>query len=264
MKSKSIIFPFIVVLLAISVCPSPALGDIHPFSEGEKMVYEIKWIGIPVGKGALEVFTTDGSQDKDAYLFELRVQSNRSVDLLYRVRDQFSSLSALDLTKSYRFRKIQKEGNKKRDVKVRFDWERNEVTYSNFDKTKPPVSLIPGTLDPLAAVYFVRTRDLEGSRIVRVPVTNGKKCMVGVANILGKQTIKIDSGVYETYLLEADTGQVGGVFEKTDDKKFKVWITADERRIPVKVETDVSVGTFTAELLSYSKGSSAETGLKRK
>lgn len=262
MKRKSILFRLFVGLLTITIYSSPARGDIHPFSAGEKLVYAIKWIGIPVGKGALEVFSPHGLQDKDAYLFELRVRSNRSIDLLYRVRDQFSSLAALDLTKSYRFRKIQKEGNKKRDIEVSFDWDRNEVSYSNFDKIKPPVPLIPGALDPLAAVYFVRTRDLEKSRIVRVPVTNGKKCMVGVASILGKQTIEIDSGVYETYLLEADTGQVGGVFEKTDDKKFKVWITADERRIPVKVETNVSVGTFTAELLSYSEGSSAGAGLK--
>ncbi len=257
MHGKSIYRAIIVALFALVVSASSAVGDLHPFSSGEELVYSIKWVGIPVGEGLLKVHSPEKTEEQDAYRFELVVQSNRSIDLIYKVRDKFSSLSAADLTKSFRFRKLQNEGRTKRDIEVRFDWDRNEVVYSNFDKAKPPVALIPGALDPLAAVYFVRTSELEKSGIVRVPVTNGKKCTVGVARVLGKRTVEIDSGVYETYLLEADTKKVGGVFEKTDDKRFRVWITADERRIPVKVETEVSVGTVTAELRSYADGFSA-------
>ncbi len=253
MKRKFVFGPIVAALFAL-LASSPANGNIHPFSRGEELVYAVKWGGIPVGEGRLKVLSSDGPGEKDAYLFELRVRTNRSIDRIYKVRDKFSSLAAEDLTKSYRFRKLQREGRTKREIDVRFDWDRNEVVYSNFDETKPPLALIPGALDPLAAVYFVRASELEASGTVRVPVTNGKKCIVGMARVLGKQTVEIDSGVYETYILEADTEKVGGVFENTDDKKFKVWITADERRMPVKVETKVSIGTVTAELLSYVAG----------
>ena len=246
----------VAMLLAVSACfyAAPAAGENHPFSPGEKMVYVIKWIGIPVGEGALRVVSTGDLDGSPVYSFSLEVESYPAIDILYKVRDKFSSQAAKDLTRSFLFRKIQKEGGTRRDVVVRFDWEKNEVVYSNFGKKNRPVSLIPGALDPLSAAYFVRSRDLERMGELRVPVTDGKKCIVGVAKVRGKRTVEIGSGVYETFLLEANTENVGGMFEKTQNKEFRVWITADEARIPVKLETSVSVGSVSAELLSFFKG----------
>jgi len=48
---------------------------------------------------------------------------------------------------------------------------------------------------------------------------------------------------------------VGGVFEKTKDAKIHIWVTADERRIPVRIKSKVAIGSFIGELTSA-------TGLK--
>ncbi len=250
----------VAVLLAVSACFSTARasGENHPFSQGEKMVYVIKWVGIPVGEGALRVVSTGDLDGSTAYRFSLEVESYPAIDILYKVRDKFSSQAARDLSRSFLFTKLQKEGRTRRDVAVHFDWEKKEVVYSNFGEKKRPVALIPGALDPLAAVYFVRSRKLESMAELRVPVTDGKKCIVGVAKVRGKQTVDIGSGVYETFLLEANTENVGGMFEKTENKEFRVWITADERRIPVKLETSVSVGSVSAELISFFGGRRGE------
>ena len=250
----------VAVLLAVSAvfCPAPASGEDHPFSPGEKMVYMIKWVGIPVGEGALRIVSAGDLDGRPAYRFSLEVESYPVIDVLYKVRDKFSSQASKDLSRSFLFRKVQKEGRTRRDVTVHFDWEKNEVVYSNFGKKNSPVALIPGALDPLAAVYFVRSRDLERMAELRVPVTDGKKCIVGVARVREKQTVEIGSGVYETFLLEANTENVGGMFEKTENKEFRVWITADDRRIPVKLETSVSVGSVSAELISFFGGRRGE------
>ena len=47
---------------------------------------------------------------------------------------------------------------------------------------------------------------------------------------------------------------IGGVFKKSKGAKLQIWVTSDERRIPVKIKSKVSVGSFVAELVSYESG----------
>ena len=50
--------------------------------------------------------------------------------------------------------------------------------------------------------------------------------------------------------MEPDLEHVGGVFKRSKDAKVQIWVTADERRIPVKIKSKVAVGSFVGELLS--------------
>ncbi|MBW2193775.1 MAG: DUF3108 domain-containing protein, partial [Deltaproteobacteria bacterium] len=81
-------------------------------------------------------------------------------------------------------------------------------------------------------------------------ITDGKKCVVGIARVIKKEKIKVPGGTYNTYVLEPELEHIGGVFEKSKNAKIRLWVTADERRILVKVKSKVVVGSFTGELIS--------------
>jgi len=51
-----------------------------------------------------------------------------------------------------------------------------------------------------------------------------------------------------TFLIEPDLKDVKGVFEKSDDSNILIWVTADSRHIPVKIESKVIIGSFMGEL----------------
>jgi hypothetical protein len=227
-----------------------ATKNVPPFFPGETLTYGIKWGIIPVGEGVLSVHPLREVNGQDVYHFELKVNSYPFLDPFYKVRDKISSYVAMDLTRSYYYRKNQREGRTQRDIIVEFDWDTNQAGYSNFGKPKPPVDILPGTLDPLSALYFARLHDLDQIGEINVPVTDGKKCIIGKAVIVKREYITIESGVFDTYLLEPDIEEIGGVFEKARNAKIRVWLTADDRRIPVRVESKVPIGSFTAELIS--------------
>jgi len=86
--------------------------------------------------------------------------------------------------------------------------------------------------------------------IIERPVTDGKKCIIGKAFIIKKETLKLTNGTYDTYLIELEIKHVGGVFEKSKNAKIQVWVTADRRRMPVKIKSKVVVGSFVGELVS--------------
>jgi hypothetical protein len=227
-----------------------ATKNAPPFSPGETLTYGIKWGIIPVGEGVLSVHPLHELNGRDAYHFELKIKSYSFIDSFYKVRDKISSYAATDLTRSYHYRKNQREGRTKRDIIVEFDGDTNQAGYSNFGRQKPSVDILPGTLDPLSVLYFARLQDFDQIEKINVPVTDGKKCIIGKANIIKREVITIESGAFDTYLLEPDIEEIGGVFEKAKHAKVRVWLTADERKIPVRVESKVPIGSFTAELIS--------------
>jgi hypothetical protein len=249
-KQRSYIL--ILLIMGILLISPKTFATKHdpPFSPGEKLSYGIKWGIIPVGEGILSVHPLHEINGKDAYHFELKVTSSPFFDSFYKVRNKISSYVATDLTRSYYYTKIQREGRTKRDIIVEFDWDTNHAGYSNFGKKKPPVSIFPGTLDPLSVLYFARLQNLDQIEEVSVPVTDGRKCIIGKANIVKRENITIGSDVFDTYLLEPDIEEIGGIFEKAKNAKIRIWLTADNRRIPVRIESKVPIGSFTAELIS--------------
>jgi hypothetical protein len=87
-----------------------------------------------------------------------------------------------------------------------------------------------------------------------IPVTDGKKNIIGKAKVIKRETIRVLGTRYDTFLVEPELEHVGGVFEKSKDAKLQIWVTADDRRIPVRIKSKVIVGSFVAELTSYEKG----------
>ena len=73
---------------------------------------------------------------------------------------------------------------------------------------------------------------------------------MGKAVVIKRETIVVESGTYDTYLVEPDLKHIGGVFKKSKNAKLRIWVTADARKIPIKVESEVIVGSFVAELIS--------------
>jgi hypothetical protein len=68
--------------------------------------------------------------------------------------------------------------------------------------------------------------------------------------VVRRETIRVPAGTFDTLLIEPDLSHVGGVFEKSPDAKIQLWVSADPRRVPVKLKSKVVVGSFSGELVS--------------
>ena len=248
---------FIIVFITI-------LGSSHdiiagekdfPFHPGEKLTFVLKWTIIPAGESVLEVLPMETLDGVKTYHFLMTAESNAFIDAFYKVRDRIDAYTNTEMTHSVLYKKKQREGNSHRDVIVKFDWQNNKAQYTNLNERRPPIDIMPGSFDPLSAFYFVRFFDFQKTSKIERPVTDGKKCIIGRLSVIKRETLKLQSGTYDTYLIEPELKHIGGVFEKSKDAKIQLWVTADKRKIPVKIKSKVVVGSFVGELVSA-------TGLK--
>ena len=221
-----------------------------PFYPGEKLTFQLKWTVVPAGQGTLEILPIEIIKGVKAYHFVLTAKSNSFLDYIYKVRDRIDAYTDIEMTHTILYKKKQREGKTKRDVVVNFNWDNNKAQYSTLKDIREPIDVLEGSFDPLSAFYYTRLFDLKENLIIERPVTDGKKCIIGKAFVIKKETLKLASGTYDTYLIEPDIKHVGGVFEKSKNAKIQVWVTADNRRMPVKIKSKVVVGSFVGELVS--------------
>ena len=85
--------------------------------------------------------------------------------------------------------------------------------------------------------------------IIERSITDGKKCVVGRCTYIRREYIKVGKKRYDTWLLEPELKHVGGVFEKSGDSKIQLWVTADHRRMLVRIKSKVIIGSFFADLV---------------
>jgi hypothetical protein len=220
-----------------------------PFAPGERLRFRLRWTVVPAGEAILEVLPIQTVDGQKAYHFRLTARSNLIVDQIYKVRDRIDAFASIDMSRAIRYHHKQHEGDNRKNVVVRFDWQ-NDIARYNDGQTDNEVQIKPGTFDPLSVFYYSRMVDFDANGLIQCPVSDGKKCVDGQARIVKKETIKVLSGWYETYLIEPELKHVGGVFEKSKDAKIHIWVTADERRLPVKIASKVAIGSFVGELVA--------------
>lgn len=248
----------IMVLLVLAVLFWPLVGLVavvesspadFPFQPGERLTYKLRWGLITAGYAELEVLPFEQVNGESAWHFVLSIKTSKFVDVFYKVRDRIESYTDLSLGSSILYNKEQREGSTVRDVVVHFDRLNGTAVYSNKGVARDAIEIEDGTIDPLASIYYLRKQLLtENSDIIK-SVTDGKKVVSGVARVVGRETLLIGGIEYDTYLVEPDLKDVRGVFERSKKSKLQMWITADDRRLLVKVKSKVVVGSFTGTLI---------------
>lgn len=219
-----------------------------PFQPGERLTFQLRWGLIPAGEAVLEVLPVKVINGVNCYHFVLTAKTNPVVDAFYKVRNRIESFTDTRMTHSVLHRQKKREGKTEREVEVVFDWDKNQAQYSNFNKKSPPISIYPGSFDPLSALYYARLLELSPGAELRCPVTDGKKSIIGTARVKQREKITIAGITYEAFLMEPELEHVGGVFEKSRDAKIRLWVTADSRKIPLRIKSKVVVGHFIGEL----------------
>ena len=252
MKLVSIFILTVLKLVLIFIGITFAGEDNFPFHPGEKLTFQARWAFIPAGEAILEVLSIETMNGVKAYHFVVNARTYEFIDPFYKVRVHIDAYADVEMTHSILFKKAQ-GGKKKRDVVINFNWKKMETQYSNFGKKGRPVPILPGSFDPLSVFYAFRLHDLKENRVIKTPVADGKKCVMGKAKVIKREKIRVPSGTYDTYLVEPDIEHIGGVFKKTKDARLQIWVTADKRRIPVKIKSKVVVGSFVGELISIEK-----------
>jgi hypothetical protein len=141
-----------------------------------------------------------------------------------------------------------KEGNYKDLDVILFDHRRRIAQSTN----RGQLSIPEGTKDIISTLYYARSLDMTKANPGDVfPITFylDNKNYEFRFKFVGRETIKIGSGKYKALKVKPQVIE-GRVFK--DQQAITMWVTDDENKIPLLVESEIWVGSLKAELIEMS------------
>ena len=250
-RSLKIFVTLLLITLAahINPCSATAATKGVPFQPGQKFIYRASWGMIPAGDAVIEVLPFKTYNGVRTYHFMMETRTNAGLDLIYKIRERQDSYPDVQMSRTLYYSK-KSTGEHPRDAVVTFDWEKMTTTYTSFGQAEKPVSIQAGTFDPLSLFFVVRLHPLKEGDVLEIPVTDGKKLISTKARVDRREKLVIDGKSYDTYLIVPQMGRLDKVFDKEKELDMKIWYTADEKKLPVKIQMKVAVGSFVFELIS--------------
>ncbi len=215
------------------------------FAGGEYLRFDVNYGFVTAGEGIMRVRDTTYNSRK-CYAIEFTLSSKPFFDVFFKVRDRYFTIVDKEGLFPWRFEQHVREGGYTRDFTAEFDQRRHEAIT-----TEGRYSIPPYVQDMMSAFYFTRTVDFSGYKVgQRLHLQNFYKDSTYELDVKfrGRQTIEVDAGKFNCIVVEP-LAKEGGLF-KSNGTVF-IWLTDDERKVPVMVTTKIRIGDVDSELVEY-------------
>lgn len=222
------------------------------FNSGERFSYVIKWGVVTGGYSSLSVQGIETVNGRPAYRLVEEARSSGVVDAFYRVRDRNDAWLDTQSLVTVRYEKKIREGKYRIEETAVMDQARRRYALRSYriDKNiheEKEGPLPPDILDVFGSLYYVRTLPLQVGASYTFDVFTGDKVWPLVVNVKKREKIRVPAGRFDCLLVEPLLREPGLFVPK--GKNLEVWLTDDERRIPVRMRSEVFIGHVAAELL---------------
>jgi len=253
-----------ILIFSLSLIPPPAFATDSPFPQpvaslksesrslalpffvGEELLFEVRWMGLLAGSARMAVSDQVTKDGHDVYHIRSLAESSPFFSLFYSVRDLGETfVDARELYPWY-FRLDQREGSRSAQHTVAFDQQRGIATYTKNQEIAREVKVPVGVQDSLSSFYVLRTLPLHVGQAIHLNTfSNGKTYDVEV-QILRREKVEAYWGTVEALVVRPLMR-----FQEILRQKGEVliWVTDDERRLPIRMKTAIKVGSIEATLI---------------
>jgi Protein of unknown function (DUF3108) len=215
------------------------------FKGGEYLKFDINYGFVTAGEAVLAVKDTVYN-GRSCHKVNFTLASKPFFDVFYKVRDRYSTIIDAQGMFPWRFEQHIREGGFSRDFTAQFDHIKQIAVTSEGQYPIPSY-----VQDIMSAFYYTRTIDFSlfkpGEKLYLKNFYKDSTYELEV-KYKGKQKIEVEAGEFNCIVVEP-IAKEGGLFKS--EGKIHVWLTDDDRRVPVLVMSKIIIGNIEAELVEY-------------
>lgn len=240
------LFRFVIVLIIFA----GSISDVKAFSIPERLEFEITYTGIVAGRAVQEV-----TQVGDEIHIVSTARSADWLKLFFPVDDRIESILIKGVPPQYigvprLYRERIREGWTRFQKDALFERELLTVTTKDFlKKTESTQKITKRTYDTLSSFFYFRTVPLQVGTSTFIDIFDCKKLWNTEVQVLNRETVTTPLGTFKTIVIKPLL-KSEGIFARTGD--MHIWLTDDDRRIPVLMKSKVKIGSITATLVGGS------------
>ena len=263
-KSSSLVIASLILLALASVFvySQETRREPLPFERGEELIYQAEFTrgllrGVDVAEfrfKAVSEHIARGGDDAVVLRLPGDVASKGLFTRIagFKFHHHVESTADVEPFRVLRTDKVEESGKRKRVLDAVYDHDKSRVLWREvspnpqagyFDFSQP-------IQDVLTVIYYLRTQKLEPGKSFDVPVTDAGKVFTLSVAVAERKEIDTVLGRVNTIRIEpALFGDNAAVRAKG---KLSIWVTEDARRLPVRAQLKVDMGTFDIKLKQVS------------
>jgi hypothetical protein len=237
--------PSAIAALDDTAPPPPPPPGHPPFAAGEVAVFDVFWDGGPldVPAGTATMIVIDGEAGSARWEFETRARTADWVSTFFQANDRFITVTDGELLPIEHTREI-REGRRNVDRRYKYDRESNLI---QTDTMALPLGA-PAARDAFAALYYVRTLSLTPGTILSVPLNEAGASLVLQVSVAEVEEIEHLGRRVRALRLEPRAMRR---IERRRPIAITLWLSDDDRRIPLRALVDAGFGRIRLELKEH-------------
>jgi len=224
----------------------PAVAECMPYI-GEHLSFNVGWEFINAGSATMDILPgANGGWQVKTF-----ARTNKALDIFKKVRDYITAegICVDGHMQSTLFDANLHERKYKAQKRTDFLWQSNQVTHTQ-NKITEHFDVPAGHLSVIDAFLAVRGLKLIPGQTVNIPVFDSRKQYEIEVNVAAKREIlKTPWGEKVSCIIVKPKLKTAGIF--TNKGEMTLWMTDDERHIPIKMMAKIKFGRIFAHLKAY-------------
>jgi hypothetical protein len=230
-----------------------------PFRVGEKVTFEVSYFAVVGGDMTAEVRNFAEVNGRKSYRFAGTAKSSSVFAMFYAVDDWFETFVDFETLIPQSYALHVKESKQLREVRTAFDWAKKRASYYD-KKINEEKKLEQETKDwdipdysqnVFSAAFYLRTFDWRPGIKTSFRVAHEGKNLVLTAEYVRKEKLSTPAGDFDCVVVKP-TISLDGKFTPIGD--VFVWMTNDDRKLIVRIESKIKIGKIVAVAKSVDLG----------
>lgn len=228
------------VLFAVNASIAGPLHD--TYQAGETLDFTMTWMKVTGGTARMTIAAADDAH----YRITSVAKSGGGLGRLFKIRDEIETIVSREDFSTVRIEKnLDERGDKMRETITIEDG----IAYRKRKKIRKTAVPRP-IFDPISVIYYFRTLDLEPGKSYELKLIDGGKLYTVHGNVVKREQITTSLGTFNALLVEPQMASAG---VQREERLF-IWYSDDERRLPLRIRTEVKFGSVTATLNKVTSG----------
>ncbi len=220
-----------------------------PFHQGEQLVYRVSWIGIPAAEASIILRGEAG--DPRTWSGEASISTSRLVDVFYRMRanmrEEFdgNSLAPRDIHMT------QRENQRTNEYRISFDRQAGLVTSVRRNKKGSDTArFVAGDpMGPISGTIMALSQPLTIGQKLIFDVFGGRNRYVIEFAVVRRERIQTAIGAIDAIRVVPRLVYVSDEDSRRKARETTIWISADDRRLPLRIEAAAFIGKLRIDLI---------------
>lgn len=230
-----------------------------PFRVGEVITHEVSYFKTTAGTLRMKVEPMVYVNGRKAYNFVTEISTSPMYSRIYSVEDRVETFVDYETLVPRVYALHVKESDQLREARMLFDektnratfWEKKVTEKKGAEEKKQAWDILPYSQNVFSAIFYIRNFQWSPGKEIAFRVADDEQNLIFKGKCLRREKISTELGEIDALVIKPQI-ILKGAFKPVGD--IYIWLSDDEHKYPLRIESKIKIGTLVSEVISISPG----------